>query len=84
MAIEVVYQYILGSAFLAFLCIIASVGVPILLVFLLLGMLAGENGPGGIKFNDFGLAFLFGHIALAIIIFDGGLGANSTPKCTTR
>jgi len=47
-------------------------------------MLAGENGPGGIKFNDFGLAFLFGHIALAIIIFDGGLGANSTPKCTTR
>jgi len=83
MAIEVVYQYILGSAFLAFLCIIASVitkrvGVPILLVFLLLGMLAGENGPGGIKFNDFGLAFLFGHIALAIIIFDGGLGTRKT------
>lgn len=81
MSIELTYQYIFWSALLALLCIFTSVlsrrlGAPILLVFLVLGMLAGEDGPGGIKFNDFGLAFLFGNLALAIIIFDGGLGTR--------
>src|SRR5215468_8740541 len=48
-------------------------GAPLLLVFLLVGMLAGEGGPGGIKFDDVGLAFTVGSIALALILFDGGL-----------
>jgi cell volume regulation protein A len=79
--IELIYQYIFGGAVLAFLCVIASVfsrrvGAPLLLVFLLLGMLAGEDGFGKIKFDDFSLAFLFGNLALAIIIFDGGLGTR--------
>jgi cell volume regulation protein A len=43
------------------------------LVFLLVGMLAGENGPGGIKFDDVGVAYTVGSIALALILFDGGL-----------
>lgn len=81
MTIDVIYQYIFGAAILALLCVVASVltrriGAPILLVFLVLGMLAGEDGPGGIRFDDFSLAFLFGNIALAIIIFDGGLGTR--------
>ncbi|MDO6805481.1 potassium/proton antiporter, partial [Wenyingzhuangia sp. 1_MG-2023] len=81
MTIEVIYQYIFGAAALALLCVVASVftrriGAPVLLVFLGLGMLAGEDGPGGIKFDDFSLAFLFGNVALAIIIFDGGLGTR--------
>ncbi|MDN3640607.1 potassium/proton antiporter [Simiduia curdlanivorans] len=81
MTVELIHQYIFGAAVLALLCVIASVltrriGAPILLIFLLLGMLAGEEGPGAINFNDFGLAFLFGNIALAIIIFDGGLGTR--------
>lgn len=81
MTIEVIYQYIFGAAILALLCVIASVltrriGAPILLIFLVLGMLAGEDGPGGIRFDDFGMAFLFGNVALAIIIFDGGLGTQ--------
>lgn len=81
MTIELTYQFIFGSALLALLCVLASVlsvrlGAPLLLVFLILGMLAGESGPIGIKFDDFGLAFLFGNLALAIIIFDGGLGAR--------
>jgi len=48
-------------------------GAPLLLVFLVLGMLAGESGPGGIKFDDVRTAYLVGSIALALILFDGGL-----------
>lgn len=51
----------------------ARVGAPLLLVFLLIGMLAGEDGPGNITFDDFRLANLLGSLALAIILFDGGL-----------
>jgi cell volume regulation protein A len=48
-------------------------GAPLLLVFLLVGMLAGEGGPGGLKFDDVGAAYTVGSIALALILFDGGL-----------
>jgi cell volume regulation protein A len=48
-------------------------GAPLLLVFLLVGMLAGEGGPGGLKFNDVSTAYTVGSIALALILFDGGL-----------
>jgi cell volume regulation protein A len=48
-------------------------GAPLLLVFLVVGMLAGQDGPGGIVFNDYGLTYLVGMIALSIILFDGGL-----------
>jgi potassium/hydrogen antiporter len=48
-------------------------GAPLLLVFLILGMLAGESGPGGIKFDDVHTTYLVGSIALALILFDGGL-----------
>jgi cell volume regulation protein A len=51
----------------------ARVGAPILLVFLIIGMLLGEEGPGGVVFHDVQLAHLFGSLALAIILFDGGL-----------
>ncbi len=49
------------------------VGAPLLLVFLLVGMLAGEGGPGGLRFSDVGTAYTVGSIALALILFDGGL-----------
>ncbi|MGQ0620260.1 MAG: potassium/proton antiporter [Panacagrimonas sp.] len=48
-------------------------GVPLLLVFLIVGMLAGQDGPGGLIFNDFGLANLAGTAALSVILFDGGM-----------
>ena len=48
-------------------------GAPLLLVFLIVGMLAGESGPGGIAFDDVRAAYTVGSIALALILFDGGL-----------
>ncbi|WP_084650338.1 potassium/proton antiporter [Stappia stellulata] len=48
------------------------VGAPLLLVFLLVGIAAGEDGPGGIAFSDARAAYFIGSIALAIILFDSG------------
>lgn len=48
-------------------------GAPLLLVFLLVGMVAGEAGPGGVRFDDVRIAYLVGSVALALILFDGGL-----------
>lgn len=48
-------------------------GAPLLLVFLVVGMLAGEDGPGGIVFGDYSTTYLVGMIALSVILFDGGL-----------
>src|ERR1700736_711575 len=47
-------------------------GAPLLLVFLVLGLLAGEDGIGGIAFTDRPAAFFIGSTALAIILFDSG------------
>jgi len=71
-------QIILVSAALITFSIFAGalssrIGAPLLLVFLAFGMLVGEEGPGGIVFNDFSVAYLVGSFALAIILFDGGL-----------
>jgi potassium/hydrogen antiporter len=69
---------ILAGALLLVLSIVASdfsarFGAPLLLVFILLGMLAGEDGPGGIRYDDFETAYVIGTMALAVIIFDGGM-----------
>jgi len=48
-------------------------GAPLLLVFLLVGMLAGVDGPGGIRFDDVRATYGIGSLALAVILFDGGL-----------
>lgn len=69
---------ILIGGFLFFISIIATLisarlGAPMLLVFLIIGMLAGEQGLVGITFENPQVAFLIGSIALVIILFDGGM-----------
>jgi cell volume regulation protein A len=68
---------LLGSLLL-FISIIASktsfrFGIPTLILFLIVGMLAGSDGPGGIYFNDPETAKLLGVVALTFILFSGGL-----------
>ena len=48
-------------------------GAPLLLVFLLIGMAAGDSGPGHVDFDDVRTTYLVGSVALALILFDGGL-----------
>ncbi|HEX2141915.1 MAG TPA: potassium/proton antiporter [Candidatus Limnocylindria bacterium] len=56
-------------------------GLPIALLFLVVGMLAGSEGIGGIEFDDYEFAFRIGTLALALILFDGGL---NTPLSAVR
>ncbi len=69
---------ILLGAFLLLLSIFVGlvssrIGAPLLLAFLALGIFFGEDGPGGIFFENYFAAYMIGSIALAIILFDGGL-----------
>jgi cell volume regulation protein A len=48
------------------------IGIPIMLLFLVLGMLGGSEGIGGYAFEDYGVAVRLGTIALVLILFDGG------------
>jgi potassium/hydrogen antiporter len=73
--------WVLAAALLLLLGVLASkssarIGVPSLLLFLGIGMLAGSDGIGGIEFDDFELARSFGIVALGFILFSGGLGTR--------
>ena len=66
------------AGLLLFISVLAStvsarLGLPLLLLFLVIGMLAGEDGPGGVDFDDFFIASMIGQLALAVILLDGGL-----------
>jgi cell volume regulation protein A len=55
----------------------ASLRLPVLLLFLAVGMAVGSDGTGWIQFSDYGLAGQVGTVALALILFDGGLSAHT-------
>jgi cell volume regulation protein A len=69
---------LLAAASLVFASVLAGlfsarIGFSFLLVFLVAGVLAGEDGPGGYRFDDSRLSFWVGNVALAVILLDGGL-----------
>jgi len=74
---------LLLAGLLLFISVLAStlsarLGLPLLLLFLMVGMLAGEEGPGGIVFSDFSTAMLVAQLALAVILLDGGLRTRAS------
>jgi cell volume regulation protein A len=76
-SIDFINTLLLLGSVLAIVAIFSSLvaerfGAPLLLVFLVVGMLAGEDGPGGLHFGDYQLTYLVGSLALAVILFDGG------------
>ncbi|PRY66535.1 potassium/proton antiporter (CPA1 family) [Vreelandella songnenensis] len=79
-------QLILLAAILLLIGIVSSklsarLGMPVLVLFMGTGMLAGEAGIGGIDFDNPILAHALGTMALAMILFDGGL---QTPTSSIR
>ena len=77
-ALDAVSITILLGALLVLTGILSSLvamrfGAPLLFVFLVVGMLAGDSGPGGIIFDDVRSTYIVGSVALALILFDGGL-----------
>lgn len=74
-------QVLLVIAALLGLSVLASkaatkLGIPVLLVFIGIGMLAGSDGPGGIWFSNHQLAQQLGITALAFILFSGGMDTD--------
>ena len=74
---------LLVAAALVFVSVLAGVfsaraGFSFLLVFLVVGTLAGVDGPGGLVFDNFRLSFVVGNVALAVILLDGGLRTDFT------
>jgi NhaP-type Na+/H+ and K+/H+ antiporter len=77
-AMQQSHEVILVSGTLGVLSVLAGlvsrrIGAPVLLSFLALGMLAGEDHFLGVRFRDFSSAYLVGSVALAVILFAGGL-----------
>ncbi len=69
---------IIAVAVVLFISVVVSkisdrFGIPVLLLFLIIGMLAGSDGPGGFHFDDPALAQSIGVVSLVLILFSGGL-----------
>jgi len=74
--------YILTASILVIAAILSTrfaqrFGVPALVLFVGVGVLAGSSGPGGIAFGDYDLSLNIGLLALAVILFSGGLDTRA-------